>query len=239
MWVSPGVISTTGRSRSAKVSRSALGSKPGSNSRWQRTSRVVHSPGASDRSMCALHALELPAEVRPRRVRLLPELRYRLIGHGCVLRSKCDLHPDLGARIAVVVRHLAEPVARGRAAAPPPSAAACRAAAAEAEAARLLEAALHQPPAEAAPLAGRADPHALELAEPRRQAPHPRRADHLARGVLHHAAWRPTTPSYSARQSATSWSRSSRVERGADMREVRAELPLHRRASPSLGRRIR
>src|SRR6266536_794345 len=43
----PGLISITGRFWWAKVLSSATGFQPGSKSRWLRTSRVVHCPGAS------------------------------------------------------------------------------------------------------------------------------------------------------------------------------------------------
>src|SRR6266496_2114991 len=44
---SPGLMSITGRSWWAKVLSSATGFHPGSKSKWERTSRVVHCPGAS------------------------------------------------------------------------------------------------------------------------------------------------------------------------------------------------
>src|SRR6266545_1400066 len=49
----PGSTSMTGRFLSAKDLRSGTGFQPGSKSRWQRTSRVVHCPGASLFSRCA------------------------------------------------------------------------------------------------------------------------------------------------------------------------------------------
>src|SRR5262245_24584022 len=99
---------------------------------------------------------------------------------------ECDFHPDFGARIAVVVWDLAKAVAPVQAqrrrhlplrVEPEPH---------ESETARVLEALLHQPPAEAVPLARGPDPHALELAEPLAEAADPRGADDAALGVLHH-----------------------------------------------------
>ena len=45
----------------------------------------------------------------------------------------------------------------------------------------------------------------------------------------------PEIPSYSARHSATSWSSAVRVEGGADVREVRGQLSLHRPGVPVAG----
>src|SRR5215470_3780751 len=49
---SPGLISITGRLEVEKLRSMATGFAFGSASRWQRTWRVVHSPGASDLSKC-------------------------------------------------------------------------------------------------------------------------------------------------------------------------------------------
>src|SRR6266545_514715 len=69
--VSPGRISITGRSLSAKVLSTGTGFHPGSKRRWDRTSRVVHCPGRSLLSICGsmpwswarrcAHALSEPA----------------------------------------------------------------------------------------------------------------------------------------------------------------------------------
>src|SRR5712692_11471993 len=96
-----------------------------------------------------------------------------------------ELHPQLGQRIAVVVRNLLEAVApiqpdrRGQ----PPLAVEAEYAASERP--RLLQHAVHEPPREPAPAAGRAQPHALQLDHAGFEPSHPGGAHYLTRGIHH------------------------------------------------------
>src|ERR1700730_16914038 len=142
------------------------------------------------------------------RMRLAPSRRER------------QLHPDVGARVAVVVVDLPEPVAAIEPHRGLEPALAVQAKRGSAERAGLLQHAGHQPIREAAAPARRAQPHALELGHARGEAAPPSGpAAHPGGGGPPPAAPTPpragsttisippAAPPYSPCQSATSWSR--------------------------------
>src|SRR5713101_1327133 len=108
----PGLMSITGRFSLAKVLSSATGFQPGSKSRWERTSRVVHCPGASLLSRygsmpwsCALSCAQA-LFARPRRsltvacamARVLPSLslpHYWITSSARARLHALELRPQL------------------------------------------------------------------------------------------------------------------------------------------------
>src|SRR5262249_33582142 len=93
--------------------------------------------------------------------------RARGVGSRAARVPQVELHPDVGPRVAVVVRDLHEPAAPVQVEGGFHAPLGVEAEDPESQGAGFLETAVHQPPTEAEPLARRADPHPLDLADAR------------------------------------------------------------------------
>src|SRR5689334_1243533 len=149
-------------------------------------------------------------------------------------RPERQLHPDVRARIAVVVADLAEAVAAVEPHRGLEPALAVESQGEAAERARLVEHAGHEPVGEAAPAARRPQPHALELGHLRGESAHRRGPDDLADRVDHHQqdAGRAVVLALPVGHVVVE---AGRVHVLAEEREVLGQLPRHPRVVGGAG----